>query len=136
MIRERLLGEMQFLLDHPYNESAKNYIMDIYKEMQKLVEEIERLKEELKEQNEIIEIGRKREYHSKFLKDFQKERGKNVFPDHDEIYKRYDDYKSRIDKAIDFLKENACIDEDVEYFCDDLRYDDCKKLLEILKGRR
>ena len=40
----------------------------------------------------------------------------------------------RIDKAIDFLKENACIDEDVEYFCDDLRYDDCKKLLEILKG--
>lgn len=41
---------------------------------------------------------------------------------------------NRIEKAIDFLKENACIDEDVEYFCDDLRYDDCKKLLEILKG--
>jgi len=39
-----------------------------------------------------------------------------------------------IDKAIDFLKVNACIDEDVEYFCDDLRYDDCKKLLDILKG--
>lgn len=39
-----------------------------------------------------------------------------------------------INKAIYFLKENACIDEDVEYFCDDLRYDDCKKLLEILKG--
>ena len=39
-----------------------------------------------------------------------------------------------INKAIDFLKENACIDEDVEYFCDDLRYDDCKKLLDILKG--
>ena len=39
-----------------------------------------------------------------------------------------------IDKAIELLKENACIDEDVEYFCDDLRYDDCKKLLDILKG--
>lgn len=39
-----------------------------------------------------------------------------------------------INKAINFLKENACIDEDVEYFCDDLRYDDCKKLLNILKG--
>ena len=37
-------------------------------------------------------------------------------------------------KAIDFLKKNACIDEDVEYFCDDLRYDDCKKLLDILQG--
>jgi hypothetical protein len=41
---------------------------------------------------------------------------------------------NRIEKAIDFLKENACIDEDVGYFCDDLRYDDCKKLLDILKG--
>ena len=39
-----------------------------------------------------------------------------------------------INEAIYFLKRNACIDEDVEYFCDDLRYDDCKKLLEILKG--
>lgn len=40
----------------------------------------------------------------------------------------------RIDKAIEYLKENACIDEDVEYFCDDLRYDECKMLLDILKG--
>ena len=39
-----------------------------------------------------------------------------------------------INKAIEYLKENACIDEDVEYFCDDLRYDECKKLLDILKG--
>ena len=39
-----------------------------------------------------------------------------------------------IKEAIEYLKENACIDEDVEYFCDDLRYDECKKLLDILKG--
>ena len=50
------------------------------------------------------------------------------------IMEMYKECKKRIDKAIDFLKKNACIDEDVEYFCDDLRYDDCKKLLEILKG--
>lgn len=37
-------------------------------------------------------------------------------------------------KAIDFLKKNACIDEDVRYFCDDLRYDDCNILLDILEG--
>lgn len=37
----------------------------------------------------------------------------------------------KIENAIEFLKENACIDEDEEYFCDDLRYDDCKTLLEI-----
>lgn len=46
----------------------------------------------------------------------------------------YNQIYNRNQKAIDFLKENACIDEDIEYFCDDLRYDDCKKLLEILKG--
>ena len=50
------------------------------------------------------------------------------------VMQMYEDCKKRIDKAIDFLKKNACIDEDVEYFCDDLRYDDCKKLLDILKG--
>lgn len=53
MIRERLLGEMQFLLDHPYNESAKNYIMDIYKEMQKLVEDKDQLIISLQAQEEI-----------------------------------------------------------------------------------
>ena len=42
--------------------------------------------------------------------------------------------ESIIYKAVKFLRENACIDKDVEYFCSDLRYDDCKKLLNILKG--
>ena len=52
----------------------------------------------------------------------------------DERDKEIERLNNIINKAIDFLKENACIDEDVEYFCDDLRYDDCKKLLNILKG--
>lgn len=45
-----------------------------------------------------------------------------------------DDYKSRIDKAIEFIKENADYDEDINRCCDDLRDDDCDELLEILKG--
>lgn len=43
-----------------------------------------------------------------------------------------DDYKSRIDKAIDFIKENA--DYSGISFCSDLRYDECLELLKILKG--
>ena len=44
-----------------------------------------------------------------------------------------DDYKSRIDKAIEFIKENAdyC---DSGTFCSDLRYDECLELLSILRG--
>ena len=41
----------------------------------------------------------KREYRSKFLKEFQQEYDTNTFPDYDEIYKRYDKMKSKIDKA-------------------------------------
>ena len=51
-----------------------------------------------------------------------------------EILDERDDLQQRVDKGIEFLKQNAIIDEDVEQFCDDLRYDDCKKLLDILKG--
>ena len=98
--------------------------MEIIEEQDK---EIERLKEELNELNRIIEIGRKREYHSKFLKDFQKERGKNVFPDHDEIYKRYDDYKDRVEKTIKYIRSNEW---GVDY-----EHSNCRThLLDILKG--
>ena len=109
-------------------EPAKN----LFYAIMKIADERDRLKEELKELNEIIEIGRKREYHSKFLKGFQKERGKNVFPDHDEIYKRYDDYKDRVEKAIKYIGTF-----DFDYL--DSTYEHSAKIvleniLEILKG--
>lgn len=68
--------------------------------------EIELLKEENEVLNTILQMQRKREYHSKFLKDFQKENGKNVLPDFDEIYKRYDNYKDRISKAIEYIDKS------------------------------
>lgn len=43
-----------------------------------------------------------------------------------------DELKQRIDKAIEYLKENA--DYDGDEFCGDLRYDYCEELLDILKG--
>lgn len=100
-----------------------NYKINMYKEdvfigdldktnieaIKKVLKEIERLKEENEVLDNIIEMQRKRKYHSKFLKDFQKENGKNVFPDFDEIYKRYDDYKERIFKAIKWCEECYCL---------------------------
>ena len=121
-----IIGDIETTEKVEYEDLLKNYYekMEIIEEQDK---EIERLKEELNELNGIIEIGRKREYHSKFLKDFQKERGKNVFPDHDEIYKRYDDYKDRVEKAIKYIEEN----DNKEPW----KSLNGKELLEILEGR-
>ena len=70
-----------------------------------LEETIKEKDNELKEYRYILDTQREREYYSKFLKDFQKERGKNVYPDHDEIYKRYDKYKSIIETLEKWLNE-------------------------------
>ena len=42
------------------------------------------------------------------------------------------DYKTRIDKAIEYLKNNACFSD--KYFCDDLDTYECKELFNILQG--
>lgn len=62
------------------------------------------------------------------------ENAKRLFEAVMKIADERDDLQQRVDKGIEFLKQNAIIDEDVNQFCDDLRYDDCKKLLNILKG--
>ena len=47
---------------------------------------------------------------------------------------RADIAEEKIDKAIEYIEENATYDEKYDVFCDDLRYDDCLDLLNILKG--
>ncbi len=54
----------------------------------------------------------------------------------DRVISLYNDnkiLKARIDKAIEYLKENACYTDNNEFVCD-LRYDNCEELLDILKG--
>lgn len=62
----------------------------------KLKRENKVLKEAVEEYRHITSIIRmqdKREYRSKFLKEFQAEYGKLAYPDYDEIYERYDKLK-------------------------------------------
>lgn len=73
------------------------------KDVKLLLDYIQELKQDNDEFYMLMKMQDKREYRSKFLKDFQKENGKNLYPDYDEIYKRYDDMKSRIEKASDFI---------------------------------
>ena len=78
--------------------------------IEELQQENEVLKKQIAEYEFLIEMQNNREYRSKFLKEFQKEHGKNVFPDYDEIYKRYDKLKeekkhleNNRDKAIEII---------------------------------
>ena len=103
-------------------------INDLLKRISNLEFEVERLENENKEFYKLMEMQNKREYRSKFLKDFQKEYGKNVFPDYDEIYKRYDDYKSRIDKAIEYINNCSLPTTTNEYILSP------NHLIDILKG--
>lgn len=60
-----------------------------------LLSYIQQLEEDNEYLKRLCETQNNREYRSKFLKEFQKEHGKNVFPDYDEIYKRYDSLKEK-----------------------------------------
>lgn len=113
-------------------------ITQLLKRISDLEFEVERLENENEEFYKLMEMQNKREYRSKFLKDFQKEYGKNVFPDYDEIYKRYDNYKSRIDKAIEYIMTELISEWDIKnYGCvsgSDLPAEAITPILEILKG--
>ncbi len=103
--------EIKEILDNPkiLMLSYGNYIsLDDYVKLKdyitNLQEEVEDLREEDWAWHQILKIQNKREYRSKFLKEFQEEYGTNTFPDYDEIYKRYDKLKKeneRLKKIID-----------------------------------
>lgn len=43
--------------------------------------------------------------------------------------------EDKIEKAIEYLKDNACYENTIsELFCDDLDTDSCMELLDILRG--
>ena len=81
------------------------------KTLNKLSDEIIKLEEENEELNGIFGTWNSRKLIKKFNKEYDKEdKNKNpnrdyvaIYPDAEEVYKRYYDYKSRNEKAIDKL---------------------------------
>ena len=92
---------------------------ELREEIKKLQEENEDLREDNYAYHQLMKIQNKREYRSKFLKEFQEEFGTNVFPDYDEIYKRYDKLKKENEK----LKQSIVILENYLELIHDLGYD-------------
>ena len=78
---------------------TKEHLLDLFNYITNLQEELEDLREDNYAYHQLMKMQNKREYRSKFLKEFQQEYDTNTFPDYDEIYKRYDKMKSKIDKA-------------------------------------
>ena len=114
-----------------YGSTNDKVLLDYITNLQ---EENEELREDNFAYHQLMKMQNQREYRSKFLKDFQKEHGKNVFPDYDEIYKRYDDYKTRNEKAIELLKDIK-YDLDIEpWSIYQVKGNILFDLLKILKG--
>ena len=64
--------------------------------------------------------------------DMEERYGEELYKDY--LEKQVKDYKSRIEKAVEYLKGNACYTES-NIFVDDLCCDECMDLLDILNGR-
>ena len=108
--------DYQLLLDYITNleQKCENQRLELVslndrlKEVKKSNGYLKQENEELIEDNyayhQLMKIQNKREYRSKFLKEFQEEFGTNVFPDYDEIYKRYDKLKKENER----LKNGYC----------------------------
>lgn len=90
--------------------------------------ELEERNRDLEEDNyayhQLMRMQNEREYRSKFLKDFQKEYGKNVMPDYDEIYERYDKQKKQLENSIPKSKLKEFFSSRLEKYqeADDGRY--------------
>lgn len=75
-----------------------NIALNLIEKQNEKIEQLKKQNEDLYEDNivyhNIMMKQNRREYRSKFLKEFQEEYGINSYPDYDEIYKRYYNLKN------------------------------------------
>ena len=55
------------------------------------------------------------------------------YAEYEQLQQENKELHNKIDKAINYIKEQGCYDEDCNVFCDDLNYYAIPRLLEILK---
>ena len=102
------------------NDENTTAILDItdLKSLKNILNELERLQNENQEYERIIDIWDEREYRKKYLEEERAKRPKLLYPDADEIYKKYYELKtenenitrellSRTNKLNELLIENA-----------------------------
>lgn len=81
----------------PYGRKAIKYWVN------KLQKENEELKSDNLEKERVLEIFDNRKYRKRYLKERRKEEPNLLYPDGDEIYKRYYELKKQIDLTIEYF---------------------------------
>lgn len=115
------------IMPNGYSKASKeirNYINSLQKELEIMVRDDER------SQETIIRLSKENERLNTCVDD--QERVINSLMDKKDLYRiKYNDYKYRCERAIEYIKENASWD----MIChDDLIYDECDNLLNILQN--
>ena len=85
---EKAIKRLQSMQKDRNEQEMNSIFMEDYEAIETVLNELQAIKQDRDEWKMIVDTGNKREYKSKFLKEFKKEYGKNVEPDGDEIYKR------------------------------------------------
>ena len=113
-------------------KSIDNELSVCSNELPKILDYIHNLQDEIKELECLQDIRDQREYHKRYLEERRKEEPYLLYPDFDEVYKRFFEQRDRIDKAIEYIKWNLDKNEEIiEYFNYDGNFNE---LLDILKG--
>lgn len=93
--------------------------------LEKLQKENKELKSDNLEKARILEMFDDRKYRKKYLEERRKEEPNLLYPDGDEIYKRYYEQKKQIDLMAEYINniqdcplENCGVDLDCENRCD------------------
>lgn len=108
--------------------------------VKELEEEIEILKEENEDLKALTGLQRERKYYNKFVKEvFQKEKGSDlIYPDFDEIYKRYFELIEQREKVVEQLEEEIAeeictLTYEHDIYVDGYK-DGLRQAIEIVKG--
>ena len=119
---EKQQTKIKLLEDDLY--SANDTIENILNELDRLQKENEKLISDNLEYQRIQDIFDKRTYRKKYLEERRKETPNLLYPDGDEIYKRYYEQKKQIDLMAEYINniqdcslENCGVDLDCENRC-------------------
>lgn len=83
--------------------------------IEKLKKENEELKSDNLEKERVLEIFDNRKYRKRYLKERRKEEPNLLYPDGDEIYKRYYELKKRIDLMAEYMFNKNKVQLIIEY---------------------
>lgn len=104
---EQLKSWREYIINHKEKVNKANdiefYIRTVLNLIEKLKKENEELKSDNLEKERVLEIFDNRKYRKRYLKERRKEEPNLLYPDGDEIYKRYYELKKQIDLTIEYF---------------------------------